>query len=744
MTQRAKAPLAPAAIQHQFQAALLQVLRQPRSAQAQLALYQSAQGLTHTLTHPAIQTFWQVASVFLETQALSLLPVHIKPQPLLVRLERQLQHHLKALENAQPPQPELVLLHELLIILARLDPRTPALKQLNFNWGLPNVARRSPAQASFAQQQLALRQSMAHLAYQHLSQLVHKLNQHSYVEQRLNTLGAHALRLLAALPLPALVDRLSQIQAPLAALATTPDLVQHQRVQAELNAIVHQLLEYRQTLSRPTETTTEPAQQPAPTLRGPTTTPSRPVVPAENPLQRVLLQDGKQSIKLVQQWLLTPANTEPLSALALAFSTISDASHALDQGVLSELSNALCTTFNGLQILPAERLKGLNLAALEAANKAFAQCLQHLETGALCTSQTPVLEALVKLQQSLEQNDEPPPWDNTPAPALINQPHAHTIPPWNEASPTPARNQTGSPQQVVRLPAQWLETYIQLAQTGRQERHQMQAQLTDLDYQLEQLEADGTALLAEFASHNGVGAASKTLMASLRSVLALSQSLHLSSQQSQAALRHQQQLQQHLQDQLEGWQEVPIGRLEYPLQQHIQQLETQTGRSIQLHLHDAEQTLDEHRLSAWQVPLELLIQHAVRHSFDAIATRVELGKPSALQLNLTLLITANETHLTFTDDGQGIPLAPLMTRARAQGLPAQVLQSTPTKLLELIFHERIAPSLVQNPLPGAGEELIAAAHHMQQLGGLLQLSSQVGVGTRYTLCLPNSALLAQH
>ena len=764
MTQRAEAP----AIQHQFQAALLQVLRQPHSAQAQLALYQSAQTLAQTLTHPGIKTFWQVASVFLEAQALSLLPVNMQPQPLLVRLERQLQHHLQALATAQAPQAEVALLHELLITLALLDPRTAGLKQLHFSWGLPNVARRINAHTPFAQQQQALRQGMAQLAYQHLSQLVQRLNTQGGSGQRLHTLSTDAERLMAALPLPMLVDQLQPIHSSLAALETTPNAAQRQQVQIELNQVVHQLLAYRQTLSQPKSdppsnalpNNAEPVANSAPAANSaPTAQPAL----APNPLQRVLLQDARQAIKLAQQWLNTPADAEPLGALTLAFSTVSDASHALGQTALSELSNALCSTFASLQDLNLERLKTLDLDALNPAITAFTECLESIEAGTRCSIKASVLEALTAFQERVAQHAAPP-WDeDAPPPPSVARPGATTAPPWDvpsseppAASPPVAKTQAPAealepagpsivrPQQMVRLPAQWVETYVQLAQTGRQEREQLQAQLSDLDYHLEQLEADGAALLDEFASHQGYGAISKTLMASLRSVLSLSQSLQQQSQHTQSALQQQQMLQQRLQDQIEGWQEVPLGRLEYPLQQHIQQLEAAIGRSIQLTLHDPEQTLSEDQLSTWQTPLKLLFNQAAHHGFDAAATRAELGKPQALQLSLTCATTAHDTHLTLSDDGQGIPLAPLMSRARAQGLPAQALQSTPTKLLALIFDARIATSLEQSPLPGAGPELVAAAEHVQQLGGKLELHSQVSVGTRYALRLPHAAALTQY
>lgn len=297
----------------------------------------------------------------------------------------------------------------------------------------------------------------------------------------------------------------------------------------------------------------------------------------------------------------------------------------------------------------------------------------------------------------------------------------------------------GQPKQMVRLPAHWVETYVQLAQTGRKEREHLLTQLNDLDYQLEQLEADGTALQAELNSHIGYGTVAKTLMASLRSVLSLSQTLQLSSQQTQQGLQQQHQWQQRLHDHLEDWQAVPLGRLEYPLQLHLQHLQQHTGRAIALRIEGAHQTVDPQQVKAWQKPLELLISQAVHHSLEGPTERAKSGKPAALQLILNI---QPDHTLTLSDDGQGIPLAPLMHRARSLGLPAQALQSTPTKLLALLFEPQIAATLATQPLPGAGTELITAASELQQLGGTLRIHSQVGVGTTYILTLPPQASLS--
>jgi chemotaxis protein histidine kinase CheA len=555
--------------------------------------------------------------------------------------------------------------------------------------------------------------------------------------------------LLATVPVPTLVDALQQLQQRLATLGSTATADDPSAIIQALHEIIHGLIAHRQTLSAQ-EDASQPVTKPMPEAATPPVQPAATVVPT-NPLQRVLIQDGLHSVTLAQQWLQAKPEMDALTPLVMAFSTASDACHALELGPLSELANAIATSFALLQTLPPDHVSSLDQSALQTAINSFAQALKQLEAGSLVTPDPALLTALIEFQQQAEQQ-APPPWDEPTAaepvdPAPTNG--QEVTPPWQEdtpASPPSApvqRINSVRPQQVVRLPAQWVETYVQLAQTGRKEREQMQSQLSDLDYQLEQLEADGSALLAEFSSHSGYGAVSKTLMASLRSGLSLSQSLQLSSQQTQAALQQQQQFQQRLEDHIEGWQSVPLGRLDYPLQQHLQHLEAKLGRRIDLQLEEAEQPLDHSQLSAWQEPLKLLMTQAAQHGFDASSTRAELGKPDALQLRLSLFHSAHETGLTLSDDGQGIPLAPLMARARDQAVPAQALQSTPTKLLALLFHPKVADTLAQQPLPGAGAELISAAQLITALGGSLTLHSQVGVGTRYTLIFPRTAALAK-
>lgn len=131
-----------------------------------------------------------------------------------------------------------------------------------------------------------------------------------------------------------------------------------------------------------------------------------------------------------------------------------------------------------------------------------------------------------------------------------------------------------------------------------------------------------------------------------------------------------------------------------------------------------------------------LVRNAVVHGIESPERRLAAGKPR--EGNLTLEAWAAGTHaiIRVSDDGAGIDVERVEARARALGL------SPSEGLLYLLTQPGFSTRDVADELAGRGVGLDVVASLVRGLDGSLELSSERGAGTVFTVRVPIAASTA--
>lgn len=162
------------------------------------------------------------------------------------------------------------------------------------------------------------------------------------------------------------------------------------------------------------------------------------------------------------------------------------------------------------------------------------------------------------------------------------------------------------------------------------------------------------------------------------------------------------------------------------------------GKQVRLDVCGEQTGVDRDILEKLEAPLAHLIRNALDHGIEPPDRREAAGKPPVGVIHLEARHRAGMLHITVTDDGAGIDVEQIRTRAVARGLLAgQVAdQLSSAELLEFLFLPGFSTKNVVTEISGRGVGLDAVQSMAKAVGGGVRVTTLPGRQTIFTLQLP--------
>ncbi len=225
------------------------------------------------------------------------------------------------------------------------------------------------------------------------------------------------------------------------------------------------------------------------------------------------------------------------------------------------------------------------------------------------------------------------------------------------------------------------------------------------------------------------------------------QSLHGSmedlTRQYETLLTQQSRVSSELQEGLMRTRMLPFDSLVPRLRRVIRQAAAETGKQAQLKLEGAQGELDRNVLERMTAPLEHMLRNAIAHGLEAPEARRAAGKPEEGSIRVAVRREGSEVVLQISDDGAGLNRAAIRARGVERGLIAADAQLTDVELDQLIMQPGFSTAETVSRLAGRGVGMDVVASEVRQLGGTIDIASQPGVGTVFTLRLPQTLAVTQ-
>ena len=187
---------------------------------------------------------------------------------------------------------------------------------------------------------------------------------------------------------------------------------------------------------------------------------------------------------------------------------------------------------------------------------------------------------------------------------------------------------------------------------------------------------------------------------------------------------------------------VPIGQVFERMRFVVRGLERELNKAVALHIDGEETEIDKIVVDRMMDPLLHLVRNSMSHGLESPETRVAAGKPAIGQIRLSAKTAGDTILIEVEDDGRGIDSNGVMNRARTLGWMSHSESADSKRLLEIISAPGFTTRDKADTASGRGIGMAAVQATVSELGGSLDLTTNEGKGTRFTIRLPLTLLIA--
>ncbi|MFP7755843.1 chemotaxis protein CheW [Thermodesulfobacteriota bacterium B35] len=182
----------------------------------------------------------------------------------------------------------------------------------------------------------------------------------------------------------------------------------------------------------------------------------------------------------------------------------------------------------------------------------------------------------------------------------------------------------------------------------------------------------------------------------------------------------------------------PIGNVFNKFPRVVRDLSKKLGRQIDLTIVGKEVELDKTIIEAINDPLTHLIRNSVDHGIEPPDVRVRQGKDPKGLIVLKAYHAAGQVVIEISDDGKGIDGNRLADIAIKKGLITveQAKAMSDKERTNLILLPGFSTAEKVTDVSGRGVGMDVVKTNLDQLGGSLEIESEVGKGTTISIKLP--------
>ncbi len=198
-----------------------------------------------------------------------------------------------------------------------------------------------------------------------------------------------------------------------------------------------------------------------------------------------------------------------------------------------------------------------------------------------------------------------------------------------------------------------------------------------------------------------------------------------------------------LQDEITQARMVPIGNLYTRLSRTVRDAAKAVNKKVELTLAGAETELDNNIIQQISDPLIHLVRNAVAHGLERDEERYEQGKSDCGNVAVRAYHRGNHIYIEVEDDGRGIDYEKVRKTAIENGMISADAELNERELLDLLFQPGFSTAPRKTELAGRGVGLDVVKSNLAQLNGEIEIETQKGFGTRFTLKVPLTLIISQ-
>jgi two-component system chemotaxis sensor kinase CheA len=183
---------------------------------------------------------------------------------------------------------------------------------------------------------------------------------------------------------------------------------------------------------------------------------------------------------------------------------------------------------------------------------------------------------------------------------------------------------------------------------------------------------------------------------------------------------------------------VPLGQAFDKLARIVRQISREHGKDVTLVVTGAETEIDKLIVEELSDPLMHMIRNAIDHGIERREERLRVGKPPLGTIALNAFQKGNHVVIELEDDGAGMNPEAIVAAAIRRGMLTreEARELSAREAFGLVFMPGFTTKEVATDLSGRGVGLDVVKTNIAKLGGVVDIASEVGIGTKMTITLP--------
>ena len=190
---------------------------------------------------------------------------------------------------------------------------------------------------------------------------------------------------------------------------------------------------------------------------------------------------------------------------------------------------------------------------------------------------------------------------------------------------------------------------------------------------------------------------------------------------------------------------VPIESVVNKFPRMIRDLSKTLNKKMELYMSGEETELDRTVVDEIGDPLMHLLRNAADHGLESSEERVKRGKPATGSIFLDAYQEGNNVVIEVRDDGNGIDVEAVKNKAIERGAitPEQAATMADKDIINLLFLPSFSTAKKVTDVSGRGVGLDVVRSKIESLSGEVEVKTQLGQGSTWTIRLPLTLAIVQ-
>ncbi|TMP25267.1 chemotaxis protein CheA [Pseudoalteromonas rubra] len=168
----------------------------------------------------------------------------------------------------------------------------------------------------------------------------------------------------------------------------------------------------------------------------------------------------------------------------------------------------------------------------------------------------------------------------------------------------------------------------------------------------------------------------------------------------------------------------------------VRDISQKLNKQVELKLIGEQTELDKTVMEKLSDPMVHLVRNSLDHGLETPEQRIAQGKDPVGTVTLNAFHQGGNIVIEIMDDGKGLDTEKIRNKAVQNGLIQEMDELTVDEINELIFMPGFSTADNVSEISGRGVGMDVVRKNIQALNGSVEVSSEAGVGSTFTIRLP--------